>query len=85
MTCITDSWCFDDLHINNMYQMLNYVNINPVKENGKTSDGIAIFIHKDFIYNKRHDLRVQSDDASALCFQLINQKLKNIFTNTIYR
>ena len=85
MICITESWCFNNLHINNINQMLDYVSIHQVRENCKTSDGIKIFIHKDLIYKKRHDLSDKNDNASALCLQIINQESKNIFINTIYR
>ena len=56
MICITESWCFDDLHINNINQILNYVSIHQVRENCKTSDGIKIFIHKDLIYKRNQKI-----------------------------
>ena len=37
------------------------------------------------IYNIRHDLSVNHEDTEALCLEIINQKSKNIFLNTIYR
>ena len=81
--CITDSWCSDDPHTNNRYQLPNYVSIHQGQKNGgKTGDGITIFIHKELIY---HGRRVNDEDTEALCLEIINQKSKNIFINTIYR
>ena len=53
MICITKSWCSDDLHTNNGYQLPAHVSNNQARKNGKTGGGITIFIHKDFIYNIR--------------------------------
>ena len=47
--------------------------------------GIAIFIQRDLIFNIRHELSVNNDDTKLLCLEIINQKSKNIFINTIYR
>ena len=33
----------------------------------------------------RHDLSANDEDTEALCFEIINQKSKNLFINTIYR
>ena len=51
----------------------------------KKGSGIAIFIRKDLIFNIRHELSVNNDDTKLLCLEIINQKSKNIFINTIYR
>ena len=83
--CITESWCSDDTHTNNRYQLTNYVSIHQSRKNGKTGGGITIFIHKELIYNIRHDLSVNHEDTEALCLEIINQKSKNIFINAIYR
>ena len=83
--CITESWCSDDLQTNNGYQLPNYVSNHQVRKNCKTGGGITIFIHKELIYNVRHDLGVNHEDTEALCFEIINQKSKNIFISTIYR
>ena len=56
--CITESWCSDDTHTNNRYQLTNYVSIHQSRKNGKTGGGITIFIHKELIYNIRHDLMI---------------------------
>ena len=85
MICITKSWCSDDLQTISRYQLPNYVSIHQVRKNGKTGGGITIFIHKELIYNIRHDLSVNDEGAEGLCLEIINQKLKNIFINTIYR
>ena len=85
MIFITKSWCSDDLCTNNRYQLPNYVSIHQVRKNGKTGSGITIVIHKELIYNIRHDLGVNDEDTLALCLEIINQKSKNIFINTIYR
>ena len=85
MICITESWCSDDPHTNNRYQLSNYVSIHQGRENGKTGSRITIFIHKELIYNIRHDISVNDEDTEALCLEIINQKPKNIFINTIYR
>ena len=37
------------------------------------------------IYNIRNDLSVNGEDTEAFCLEIINQKSKNIFINTIYR
>ena len=37
------------------------------------------------VYNIRHDLSVNNEDTEALCLEIIHQKSKNIFMNTIYR
>ena len=37
------------------------------------------------IFNIRHELSVNNDDTKLLCLEIINQKSKNIFINTIYR
>ena len=79
--CITESWYSDALHTNNRYQLPNYASIHQVRKNGKTVGSITIFIHKELIYNIRHDLSVNDEDTEALCLE-IN---KNIFINTIYR
>ena len=63
----------------NRYQLPSYVSIHQVR------NGITIFIHKELIYNIRHDLSVNDEDNEALCLEIINQKSKNIFSNTIYR
>ena len=81
--CITKSWCSDDLHNNNRYQLPNYVSIHDVRKNGKTGGGITIFIHNELIYNIRHDLNVNDEGADPLCLEIANQKSKNIFINTI--
>ena len=47
--------------------------------------GIAIFSQRDLIFNIRHELSVNNDDTKLLCLEIINQKSKNIFINTIYR
>ena len=83
--CITDSWCSDDHHTNNRCQLPNYVIIDQDRKNGKTGGGITVFIHKELIYNIRHDLSVNHEDTEALCLEIINQKSKNIFINAIYR
>ena len=83
--CITESWCSDDPHTKNTYQLPNYVSIHQGRKNGKTGGGITIFIPKKLIYNIRHDLSVNHEDTEALCLDIINQKSKNIFINTIYR
>ena len=85
MICITESWCSDDLHTNNRYQLPNYVSIHQVRKSGKTGGGITMFIHKELIYNISHDLSVNDEDTEALCLDIINQKSKNVFINTIYR
>ena len=51
----------------------------------KKGCGIAIFIRKDLIFNIRHELSVNNDNTKLLCLEIINQKSKNIFINTIYR
>ena len=50
MIHITEFWCTDDLHINNRYQLPNYVSIHQVRKNGRTGGGITIFIDKELIY-----------------------------------
>ena len=85
MICITKSWSSDVLHIHNRYQLPNYVSFHQVRKNDKTDSGIIVFIHKQLIYNIRHDLSIKNDDTEALCFETVNQKLKNIFINIIYR
>ena len=85
VTCVTVSWCSDDLPTNNRYQLPNYESIHQFRENGKTGGGITIFIHKEFIYNIGHDLSVNDEDTEALCLEIINQKSKKYFINTIYR
>ena len=54
--CITESCCSDDLHTSNRYQLPNYVSIHQVRKNCKTGRGITMFVHKELIYNIRHDL-----------------------------
>ena len=66
-------------------QLPNYVIIHPGRENGKIGSGFTIFIHKELIYNIRHDLSINDEDTEALSLEIINQKSKNIFINTIYR
>ena len=83
--CITESWCSDDSHTNNRYQLPNYLSIHQGRKNDKTGGGITIFIHKQLLYNIRHDLSVNDDDTEALFLEIRNQKSKNIFINTIYR
>ena len=83
--CITESWCSDDPHTNNRYQLPNYLSIHQGRKNDKTGGGITIFIHKQLLYNIRHDLSVDDDDTEALFLEIRNQKSKNIFINTIYR
>ena len=83
--CITESWYSDDPHTKNSYQLTNYVVIHQGKKNGKTGGGTTIFIHMELIYNIRHDLSLNDEDSEALCLEIINQKSKNIFINTIYR
>ena len=83
--CITESWCSDDPHTNNRYQLPNYLSIHQGRKNDKTGGGITIFIHKQLLYNIRHDLSVNDDDTEALFLEIRNQKSKNIFINTIYR
>ena len=83
--CITESWCSDDPHTNNRYQLRNYLSIHQGRKNDKTGGGITIFIHKQLLYNIRHDLSVNDDDTEALFLEIRNQKSKNIFINTIYR
>ena len=85
MICITESWCSDDPHTNNRYQLPNYVSIHQVKKNGKTGGGITMFIHKELIYIIRHDLSVNNDDIGALSLEIINLKSKHSFINTVYR
>ena len=86
MMYVTEFWYSDDLHTNNRYQLPNCESIHQVRKNGKTGPGITIFIHKELIYNIRHDLSVNDDRIlKALCLEIINQKSKNIFINTIYR
>ena len=85
MICITESWCSDDLHTNNRYQIPNYASIHQVRKNGKTGGGITIFIHKELIYNISHDLSVNNENTEALYLEIINQKSKSIFINTIYK
>ena len=70
--CITDSWCSDDHHTNNRCQLPNYVIIDQDRKNGKTGGGITVFIHKELIYNIRHDLSVNDEDPEALCLEVIN-------------
>ena len=81
--CITESWCSDDPHTNNNYQLPNYVSIHQGRKNGKTGSFITIFIHKGLIYNIRHDLSVNDEDTEVLCLEIINQKSNKIFINTI--
>ena len=83
--CITESWCSDDPHTNNRYQLPNYLSIHQGRKNDKAGGGITIFIHKQLLYNIRHDLSVNDDDTEALFLEIRNQKSKNIFINTIYR
>ena len=83
--CITESCCFDDLHTSNRYQLPNYVSIHQVRKNCKTGGGITVFVHKELIYNIRHDLSVNDEDTEAPCLEMRHQKSKNIFINTIYR
>ena len=71
---MTESWCSDDLHTNNRYQLPNYVSIHQVRENDKTGVGITIFIHKELIYNIMYDLGVNDEDTEALYLEIINQK-----------
>ena len=85
MIFITESWCLDDLHTNNRYQLPIYVSIHQVRKNGKIGGRITIFIHKELICNIRHDLSVKDGDTEALYLEIINQKSTNIFVNTIYR
>ena len=47
MILVTQSWCPDDLHTNNSYQL------HQVRKNGKTGGCITIFIHKELIYSQR--------------------------------
>ena len=83
MICITDSWCFDDLHTNNRYQLPNYVSIHQVRKNGKTGGGIAILFHKELIHNIMDDLSVHDEDTEAICLEIKNQKSKN-FSLTLF-
>ena len=71
---ITESWCSDDPHTKNRYQLLHYLSIHQGWKNGKTGCGITIFIHKELICNIRHDLSVNDEDNEALCLEIINQK-----------
>ena len=72
MISITESWCSDDLHTNNRYQLPNYVSIHQVRKNGITGNSIKIFIHKELIYNIRHDLCVSNKDTEGLYLEIIN-------------
>lgn len=36
-------------------------------------------IYKDFIYNVRHDLRVNNHDTDALFLEIINEESKKYF------
>ena len=83
--CITESWCSDDPHTNNRYQLPNYLSIHQGRKNDETGGGITIFFHKQLLCNIRHDLSVNDEDTEALCLEIRNQKSKNIFINTIYR
>ena len=74
----------DDLRTSNRYQLPNYVSISRVGKNGKTGGGgITTFIQKYLIYNIRHNFSVNNDDTETLYLEIINQKSKNIFINTI--
>ena len=37
------------------------------------------------VYNIRHDLSVHNESTEALCLEIINQKSKYIFINTVCR
>ena len=50
MICIPKSWCSDDTHTKNMYQLPNYVSIDQGRKNGKIGSGITIFIDKELIF-----------------------------------
>ena len=73
MICITESWCYDDVHSKNRYQLPSNVSIHQVRKNSKTGSDITIFIHKELIYNIRHDLSVNNENTEALCLKIINQ------------
>ena len=60
------------------YHLSNYVSIHQGWKNGKIGGVITIFIHKEFIYNTRHDRSVNDEGTEALCLEIINQKSKNI-------
>ena len=83
--CITESWCSDDLHTNNRYQLSKYVSIHQIRKNGKTGCGITVSIHKELIYNIRHDLSVNDEDTEALYLEIINQKSKNILQTAVWK
>ena len=85
MICITESWCSDDPHTINRYQLSKYVSIHQVRKNGKTGGGTTVFIHKELIYNIRHDLSVNDEDTEALCLEIINQKSKNILQTAVWK
>ena len=46
---------------------------------------MTVFIHKELIYNTRNDLSDNNDDNESLCLEIISQKSKNIFIDTICR
>ena len=71
MIFTTESYCSDDLHTNNMFQLPNCSSIHQTRKNSKTGSGITIFIQKELIYYIRHDLNVNIDDTEALCLEII--------------
>ena len=84
MTSLTESWCQDDSRTNSMYKLENYNCVHQFRK-GKRGGRICVFVHDSLDIQDRSDLFINSEHIEALCFEIKNDKTKNIIVNTVYR
>ena len=57
--------------------------IYQTRSSGKTSGGLAMFVHNSITYSVKKNLSTNREDIKALCIEIINAKIKTYYLTRV--
>ena len=82
--CFSETWLNDSNVDNSNYELPNYVSAHQIRNHYK-GGGVSVYIHKNFKFKIRNDLRINSKDIESIGVELLCEKRRNTLFNVIYR
>ena len=69
---LSEIWCSNEHNVSNLFKLLNCSSVDWTRSSGKTSDGLALFVHNSMKYIVRKDVNTNNEDIQAVCLEIIN-------------
>ena len=81
--CLSKTWLHDPKHAAS-FALSNYQMINLYQQNGRSEEGVCIFIHESLDFKERKDLNISKNYSEIGSIEITN-KTKNIILSSVYR